>query len=426
MSDNENQRWRCGAVGQLSRWRGISSQVCCCLVFALGCLVTTGCDENPKGGTGAGVETVVLWHSYRAKEQEALDKVVDAFNASQKAIVLEALQIPNDAFADKLTAAIPRDNGPDVFIFAHDRVGDWAEKGLIEPVSIWASTAYLKSFQRATVEALVYKKSLYGLPMAFKSVVLFYNEALIETPPATDEALISMARAVTNPAEKRYGLVYQNTSLYFTVPFIHGFGGEILSKEGEVSLSSVGAAKGLSFARELMTTHKVVPEDVSGALVTTLFNEGKAAMVINGPWFRGEIAEGVKWKAAVLPKVTSTGKMMAPFVGSEAVLLSRYSKKKRAGYKVMTFLAGKASSLIRMKVAGQPAAHREAWDELPAGDPMLVFRDQLESSVVMQGGPTMRAVWGPMDQAIFKIVKGGEEPAGVLNVAQERIKKAVR
>ena len=92
----------------------------------------------------------------------------------------------------------------------------------------------------------------------------------------------------------------------------------------------------------------------------------------------------------------------------------------------MKFLAGEESSRIRMKVAGQPAAHKAAWDALPPDDPMRVFRDQLASAVVMPGGPTMRAVWGPMDQAVFKVVKDGDDPAEVLKVAQERIEKAVR
>ena len=34
--------------------------------------------------------------------------------------------------ADKLAVAVPRGNGPDLFIFAHDRLGDWATSGLLE------------------------------------------------------------------------------------------------------------------------------------------------------------------------------------------------------------------------------------------------------------------------------------------------------
>ncbi|MEO1271610.1 MAG: extracellular solute-binding protein, partial [Myxococcota bacterium] len=384
-----------------------------------------GCSEAKGAASDAPVK-VVLWHSYRAGEQQALDQVIQAYNTQSDDTVVEALQIPNEAFADKLTAAIPRDNGPDIFIFAHDRVGDWAEQGLIEPVSIWSSTAYLQSFFPNTVKALVYKKSLYGLPMAFKSVVLYYNRDRVKSPPRTEQELLQIAKAHTDRAQKRYGLVYQNTSLYFTAPFIHGFGGQVLDREGNLQLTSEGTAKGLAFARELLALHKVVPEDVSGTLVTTLFNKGQAAMVINGPWFRSEISDDVPWGTAVLPMVEATGKRAAPFVGSEAVLLSRYSTHKEEAYQVMRFLAGPESSRIRMKVAGQPAAHRAPWDELSEDDPMRVFRDQLSDAVIMPGGPTMRAVWGPADQAIFKVVKDGVAPAEALRTAQERIEKAVR
>ena len=37
------------------------------------------------------------------------------------------------------------------------------------------------------------------------------------------------------------------------------------------------------------------------------FNENRAALVVNGPWFLGEIAEGVPFGVAPLPIVSATG-----------------------------------------------------------------------------------------------------------------------
>lgn len=389
-----------------------------------GCAMA-GCGPGEATG-GTRTTEVVLWHAYRAQEQVALDRVIGELNAAGRGVKIRALQIPSEAFADKLTAAIPRGNGPDIFIFAHDRIGDWAEAGILEPVSSWASTEFLRAYLKPTVEALVYKKSLYGLPMAFKSVVLFYNKALIQAPPRDDAELVALAKAHTDAAEKKYGLVYQNTSLYFTAPFIHGFGGGVLGGGDVLQLDTPGTAEGLRFARALLAEHKVIPADVDANLVTTLFNSGKAAMAINGPWFRGEIKDGVDWGVAVLPTIRSTGLGAAPFVGSEAILLSKHSPRKDAAFEAMTWLTGERSSLVRMEVAGQPAAHKAAWSALPADDPMQVFKAQLEASVIMPGGPVMRAVWSPTDQAIFKVVKDGADPAPLLKTTEARIRKAVK
>src|SRR5687767_12672842 len=70
--------------------------------------------------------TITLWHAYRGKEKQALEQVAATFNKKQGEIEVTLVPIPYDAFPDKVTAAVPRGKGPDLFIFAQDRVGDWA------------------------------------------------------------------------------------------------------------------------------------------------------------------------------------------------------------------------------------------------------------------------------------------------------------
>lgn len=55
---------------------------------------------------------ISVWHSYRGKEAEALQKLAEGFNAKNKDIEIKLLQIPYDAFADKVTASIPGERGP--------------------------------------------------------------------------------------------------------------------------------------------------------------------------------------------------------------------------------------------------------------------------------------------------------------------------
>lgn len=405
-------------------------------LLACGAWLVASCTVGEKNGgqptTGdaldgktTGPVTVVLWHSYREAEQDALLKAVDRFNTTHTDIKVETLQIPHEAYADKITTAIPRDNGPDIFIFAHDRIGAWAEADILEPVSTWATTEHLRSYERATVLALVYKKALYGLPLAFKSVVLFYNKDLVPKPPETDEELIAIAKANTDVADRRYGIVYENTQLYFTAPFLHGFGGATMDMDGTVKLDSAGSAAGLQFCRDLLATHQVVPADVNSNLVTTLFNTGKAAMVINGPWFRGEISSDVHWAVAPLPVVKSTGQALAPYLGSEAVLLSKRSKHKPQAYQVMEYLAGDESARIRMTVGGQSVAYKAAWEEVEVPEDMRVFRQQLEHVVVMPNSARMNAVWGPTNQAIHKVVKDGEPARKTVAEAHARIEASL-
>ena len=71
-----------------------------------------------------------LWHSYRGDERAALDELIREWNGKHPELRVEPLALPYDAYANKLTSAIPRGHGPDLFISAHERIGDWAESGL--------------------------------------------------------------------------------------------------------------------------------------------------------------------------------------------------------------------------------------------------------------------------------------------------------
>ena len=91
---------------------------------------------GPAVAQGAG--ELVVWHAYRAAEKAAFEKVVEMFEKSPaaKGTKLSTLAIPYDAYADKISAAVPRGKGPDVFIYAQDRLGGWIEAGnTIEPMS---------------------------------------------------------------------------------------------------------------------------------------------------------------------------------------------------------------------------------------------------------------------------------------------------
>src|SRR5690349_10010907 len=77
-------------------------------------------------------EEIVLWHSYRAGEAEALDTTVDAFRAAHPEHSVRVLAVPAGPYAQKLKSAIPAGNGPDLFISAHDEVGDYVARELID------------------------------------------------------------------------------------------------------------------------------------------------------------------------------------------------------------------------------------------------------------------------------------------------------
>lgn len=372
--------------------------------------------------TGPATE-VVLWHSYRGKEAEALDQVVKSFNESGAGVNIRSQAIPYDPFVDKINVTVPAGTGPDLFIFAHNMVGSWVEKGILEPLSGQVPPELLKEHMPESVKALVYRKNLYGLPLAFKSLVMFYNKKLLPEPPATMEELIPKLQALKTA--DRYLLVYQAGGLYFHSMWFHAFGGRVFDDAHKPAFDTPEHLKGLEYVRDLHMKHKVLDKGISGFMVTSLFNEGNAVVVFNGPWFLAEIEGPVEYAIAPLPTVE--GKPLKPMLGIESVFVTKTSKHKEAALKAATFLAGAASAKVRMELGRQPVTHQATLQEgAKTDDQMRVFMQQFDNSVLMDASPEMQLLWTPGDNAISAgIFVGDRNPKDELKKAQKKMVDAI-
>ena len=375
----------------------------------------------------AGAKELVLWHAYRADERTALEETVERWNtkARGKDPKIQLLAVPYDAFSDKISAAVPRGHGPDLFIFAHDRVGDWAESSIVEPIEFWMTDAHAGRFLYKTIDSLCYKESLYGLPLAFKSTILIYNKALVPVAPTTTDELIAVGRRLTDRKAGRFGLVYTNAKLYFHAAWLFGHGAVIFDAAGKPRVNSAEARAALSFARDMGGKRGIVPPESSATLTTSLFNQGKAGMAISGPWMLGEISKDLSVGLAPLPTVSSTGKPAAPFLGAEGIMMSARSRQKKAAFRAMTFLASDEMATLRALRARQPVANRAAWEhpKLKADPVLSAFRKQLDTATVMPGTPEMRVIWAPYDIALEKVIGSGGEPGAALQEAEQEIRR---
>ena len=242
-------------------------------------LGSTGCVRNVDSSSAQMNEDVlVVWHAYRGDEQRALEDAVRQAETEQPGMHVRLINVPYDAFANKISVAVPRGNGPDLFIYAHDRIGDWARSGLLEPLGFWADEGMIDRFFSNTVNALVFEHELYALPLAFKTLALYYDRQVADSPPRTTDELIAASATVRRRNAAHWGLAYEMDSLYFHAPWLHGFGGQVYLDENDVlDLDSHASARSVEFVRSLVTKHRISPEEVTSALVTALFNQHKLA-----------------------------------------------------------------------------------------------------------------------------------------------------
>ncbi len=374
---------------------------------------------------------LVLWHSYRGAEKEALDKIIKNFNDSQNEIVVESLPIPYDAFADKITAAIPRGHGPDVFIFAHDRIGDWAISKVIEPLDLFVQEdpSIVENFSNSHLKSLSYKGSLYGLPMAFKSSALFYNKKLVSRVPDTMDELLSLAKKLTDPKNEIYGLVYEAGNFYFHSAIFHAFGANVFDENYKVAFTSKESIESFRYLSNLLK-QKIMPEEITSTLVTSLFNQNKAAFVINGPWFLGEIDKSIDFGVALLPVLDKNSaptikeeKRLTPFLTVEAIIMSSRSNNKKEAFKLMKYITSDSQSEIRLLVGNQTVSNVRLYEknEVKSNPVIMAFFEQQKYSIPMENSPEMRMIWTPIQMALSKIIRGENDFKEILTTANKEI-----
>ncbi len=413
-----------------------------------------GCEEKKSE------HVITLWHSYRGTEQKALQRLVRAFNEKErtrakafpnyKPARVRLLQISFDNLPNKITNAVPRGHGPDLFIFAHDRVGDWVSKELVEPIGYWVGPKLAKRYLPKTLGAFSMGQRLYGLPMTYKSVALFYHADLLRTPPRTTEELMSHGRRfMKNRGKGHYGLVYEASDTYFHAPWLFGHGGRFLTpcaageapagscKQRNLPIHTPEAVRAMTFARRLAGKGGIVPPEVTGQLVTSLFTQKKAAMAISGPWFISDLKAAGKQRVlrvrvAPLPRVSEAGnRPAAPLLTVEGVYLSRFSRNKRLAFRVMRALTSDSAAEFRLRAARQLPANVAVDNKIT--DPrsklhspiLAAFRQQLDYARPTPKTPFMRVIWEPYKKALAAVIQRGEDPDAALKKAALEIRRVL-
>ena len=140
--------------------------------------------------TTAHAQDLTLWHAYRGAERSTLENLLEEYSALDNGTKVIPRAIPYDGFNSKLEAAIPRGHGPDLFIAAHERLASWRSLGLVRQ-----NPEPLTDVPESVEQALFHDDAHHGVPLAFKTLALFYNRDQLKEPPRTTEALLAFARS---------------------------------------------------------------------------------------------------------------------------------------------------------------------------------------------------------------------------------------
>jgi arabinogalactan oligomer/maltooligosaccharide transport system substrate-binding protein len=377
------------------------------------------------------MKRMLVWHAYRGEEKSAFENVVKRYNKKieDKKIYFKPLAVPYDAYADKISAAIPRGKGPDVFIFAQDRLGGWIEAGnTLESIDFYAEDEELERFPDSLISTMTYNDTLYGLPFNFKMPAMIYNKKLVKNAPKTTDELTALAEKITDKKIGRFGLAYEYSNFFFHSAILNAFGGKVFQEGGLVStMVSKENIASVEFMLKWFEQHEILPAEPSSSLITSLFNDGKAAIVFSGPWMLGEISPDIDYAIAPMPIINQLGKAMAPWMSVEGLYISKSSKDKEQSYDFIKYLTSYETALVMGEKGQQLPSNIKVWEHevMQKNTVAMAFKEQMKTAVPMPNYAQMTLMWSPATTAMNKIVKGTASPKAALLVAQNSISKDI-
>ena len=371
----------------------------CCMLSLAACSAQNDDSGNDK--------KLVVWHD---KE----DAVVEAMQSYLHTAVpdLEIVFEKKTSLTDSLKLVGNDPNAaPDLFLFAHDKIGVFAEMGILAPIAPLLGEGGTEDFLPMTVTAASYQGTLYQLPLYFETLLFMYNRRYMaeEDIPATTEALYRYMEE--NTGRGRYGFVEQHSTAYYSAAWIHGFGGSIIDENGTPFPDEQAVQQALRYHQKFV---ELMPGETEYNTVNTLFLEGKADATIGGPWMVPSArAAGIDLGIAPMPTVDETGLQLAPYSGVQGIHVLKYAaeKKTAAVKQLLTALSRPEIGTALALASGCAPANSKCYEDPQVADDPLVqaMRSTAEIAVPMPNIPEMDVMWTVVSNLLTDVNLSGKD-----------------
>lgn len=361
--------------------------------------------STASGSSAAEPVTITIWHETSAEIADSIQAELDKLAPGIVAKV-ERKEKMSDTL--KLVGNDPK-SAPDMYFFAHDKIGVFAQMGILEPVTSFVGKDALNNLLPMSVNAATYKDKIYQLPVYFETQMFMYNKALMKEAPKTTDDLLQYMK--DNTADGSYGFVEQHSTAYYFSSWMHSFGGYIINDKAEPGLNDPNTVKAIDYHKQFVP---YMPVDGEYNTVTTLFKEGKAHSIIGGPWLVPEVrAAGIDLGIASMPTINSTGKPLTPYSGVQGicVLKANAETKKAAVTTVLEQLLKPELGISLAKSASCAPVNTKCYDDAAvSGDEMIAaMKDIAENVVPMPNIPEMDVMWTVTENMLAAINKNGSD-----------------
>lgn len=385
------------------------------------CMVGTmlaACSSSQDTAQEDGPVTITIWHDKEDEVAAALQAELDQL-APDIVVNLER----KDGLTDSLKMVGNDPNSaPDMYFFAHDKIGVYAEMGILAPITDFIDEETLNQYLPMTIEAATYKGEVYQLPLYFETLLYMYNRLYMsdDEVPQTTEELYSYMQETTQGGH--YGFVEQHSTAYYAAGWLHAFDGYILNDEGEPGLNDANTIRALEYHKKFV---ELMPTEGEYATVNTLFREGKAHSTIGGPWLVPTAREaGIDLGIAPMPTVDETGKQIAPYSGVQGIHVLKVAAERKhdAIAKVLEVLTGDQVGITIAQASGCAPAKESCYDDetVSQDDMVMAMYETAQNAVPMPNVPEMDVMWTVTENLLVQVNMSGADVQTSADEAQQQ------
>ena len=382
-------------------------------------------------GCGGGKEnktTIVIWHQMQIDGRAVLDSLCRIYTNKHPDIRIETLYKETEELRSGFQNSALANTGPQIIYGPSDQVGPFSQMDIIMPLENLISKDTLLKFDENSLT--YFNGHLYQIGDRIGNhLALVYNKKMISKPPKTFGELIEIGKNITKDIDgdgkiDQYGLVWNFTEPYFFIPFLGGFGGWIMDEKANPTLNTQSTIDAFKFVVALRDSYRIIPRECDYNMADALFKEGRAAMIINGPWsWAGYIKAGIDIGISRIPLIEKTGLWPTPMISPKG-----YSINKNVSAEllpkvidVIYYLTSPSSELAFTRVLGTIPSRLDARkDSLVINNPIIKqSKYQLDVGRKMPVNPELRAIWDAMRPSYQAVLAGKMTPEEAAKKMQE-------
>ncbi len=424
-------------------------------------LVAAACTSNDTSSSGApssGGEPIdiTMWHGYGKVidnqgqtnfEAKSLTDLVDQYNAMNTGVHVTLDYIgSNDNAYQKLTVALQGGLQPDITYQYGTSMASLATVPSImdltdrvqDPAFNW------NDFSEGARAAATVDGQVYGIPALIDNLAIVYNKDLFEAAgvdePTADwtwDDFRAAAKALTDPSKQQYGFAFPVDGTEDTVwhydAMLWEANGDILNADNtEAAFNAPAGVQALTTLQQMAVTDKSVFLDQQNVgKIDNLFNAGKIAMDVTGPWALSGYPD-INYGVQIMPMYD--GGSHATIAGPDMwVMFDNGDGKADAAWQFMQWFTAaeqvKEDSMtsghlpIRNSVVNEPGFLDEFDAKFPGEG---LFAQNLEN--VTKARPVITSyeqVSTIMGAAIVEVMLGQAEPQAALDDAAQQVNTAL-